>query len=83
MRRDPRRRPGLGDRLQGLGQEFLSPIPVQSISSDEFMPGPQTQKQREFEARVKFAKRLGMGRRRFFQTAAGMAAAQGLGGREP
>jgi predicted TIM-barrel fold metal-dependent hydrolase len=44
------------------------------------MPGPQTAKQREFEARVKemgahMAKRLGMSRRRFFQTAAGMATA--------
>src|SRR5450756_736479 len=42
--------------------------------------GPQTCKQREFEARVKdmgakMAKRLGMSRRRFFQTAAGMATA--------
>jgi predicted TIM-barrel fold metal-dependent hydrolase len=59
---------------------FASPIPVQSVSSDEFMPGPQTGKQREFEARVKemgarMAKRLGMSRRRFFQTAAGMATA--------
>jgi len=59
---------------------FPSPIPVQSVSSDEFMPGPQTEKQREFEARVKemgaqMAKRLGMSRRRFFQTASGMAAA--------
>ena len=41
---------------------------------------PQTRKQREFEARVKemgaqMAKRLGMSRRRFFQTAAGMATA--------
>ena len=59
---------------------FPSPIPVQSISSDEFMPGPQTPRQREFEARVKalgtqIARRLGMSRRRFFQSAAGMAAA--------
>jgi len=59
---------------------FASPIPVQSVSSDEFMAGPQTPKQREFEARVKaigtrMAKRLGMSRRRFFQTAAGMASA--------
>jgi predicted TIM-barrel fold metal-dependent hydrolase len=59
---------------------YPSPIPVQSVSSDEFMPGPQTAKQREFEARVKemgaaAAKRLGMSRRRFFQTAAGMATA--------
>src|SRR6266576_3956440 len=59
---------------------FASPIPVQSVSSDEFMPGPQTRKQREFEARVRemgtqMAKRLGMSRRRFFQSAAGMAMA--------
>jgi hypothetical protein len=58
---------------------FPSPIPVQSLSSDEFMPGPQTPRQREFEARVKslgaeLAKRHGMSRRRFFKTAAGMAA---------
>src|SRR5262245_15188930 len=59
---------------------FPSPIPVQSVSSDEFMPEPQTPRQREFEARVKemgsrMAKRVGMSRRRFFQTAAGMATA--------
>jgi predicted TIM-barrel fold metal-dependent hydrolase len=59
---------------------YPSPIPVQSVSSDEFMAGPQTEKQREFEARVKrmgaaTAKRLGMSRRRFFQSAAGMATA--------
>ncbi len=59
---------------------FPSPIPVQSLSSDEFMPGPQTPKQREFEARVKelgarLAKQHGMSRRAFFKTSAGMAAA--------
>ena len=27
---------------------FPSPIPTQSVSSDEFMPAPQTAKQREF-----------------------------------
>ena len=32
---------------------YPSPIPVQSVSSDEFMPPPQTAKQREFELRVK------------------------------
>jgi predicted TIM-barrel fold metal-dependent hydrolase len=67
-------------RLAPAESLFPSPIPVQSVSSDEFMPGLQTQKQRVFEARVKtlgaqIAKRLGMGRRRFFQSAAGMAAA--------
>jgi len=67
-------------RLSSAESLFPSPIPVQSISSDEFMPGPQTEKQREFEVRVKemgtqMAKRLGMSRRRFFQSAAGMATA--------
>ena len=32
---------------------FPAPIPTQSVSSDEFMPAPQTAKQREFEARIK------------------------------
>lgn len=67
-------------RLAPAESLFASPIPVQSIASDEFMPRPQTEKQREFEVRVKalgtqIAKRLGMSRRRFFETAAGMAAA--------
>ncbi len=59
---------------------FASPIPAQSVSSDEFMPLPQTPKQREYESRVKdlgmsMAKRQGMSRRAFFKTASGMAAA--------
>ena len=67
-------------RLTSAESLFASPIPVQSVSSDEFMPGPQTPRQREFEARVKdtgtrIARRLGISRRRFLQTAAGMAAA--------
>jgi len=67
-------------KLTSAESLFPSPIPVQSVASDEFMPTPQTPRQREFEARVKdmgaqMAKRLGMSRRRFFQTAAGMATA--------
>jgi uncharacterized protein len=59
---------------------FPSPIPTQSVSSDEFMPALQTAKQREFEARVKqygseLAHTQGVSRRAFFTTAAGMAAA--------
>lgn len=59
---------------------FAAPIPTQSVSSDEFMPAPQTAKQREFEARIKqygaeMARHQGMSRRAFFRTAAGMAAA--------
>ena len=59
---------------------FPSPIPVQSVSSDEFMPAPQSVRQKQFEARIKalgseLSKHLGMNRRRFFQTSSGMAAA--------
>jgi predicted TIM-barrel fold metal-dependent hydrolase len=59
---------------------FRSPIPVQSVSSDEFMPAPQSARQREFEARIKaigarLARHHGMSRRAFFRTAGGMAAA--------
>ncbi len=57
-----------------------TPIPTQFVSSDEFMPRPQTRKQKQVEARVQelgsqLAKHQGMSRRRFFQTASGMAAA--------
>ncbi len=67
-------------KLTAAESLFPSPIPVQSVSSDEFMPAPQTARQREFEVRVKdigsrMAKRHGISRRRFFQTAAGMASA--------
>src|SRR5687768_14898635 len=59
---------------------FPSPIPVQFVSSDEYMPSPQSPQQKEFEARIKetgakLAKKHGMTRRKFFKTAGGMAAA--------
>ncbi|HVE50604.1 MAG TPA: amidohydrolase family protein [Casimicrobiaceae bacterium] len=59
---------------------FPAPIPTQFVSSDEFLPGPQTENQRRVEARIKalgaqLAKHQGMTRRRFFKTASGMAAA--------
>jgi predicted TIM-barrel fold metal-dependent hydrolase len=58
---------------------FPSPVPTQIVSSDEYLPIPQTERQREVEARLKemsdgLAKKQGMSRRRFFQTASGMAA---------
>jgi uncharacterized protein len=67
-------------KLRGAESLFPSPIPVQSLSSDEFMPSPQTPGQREFEARIKdigarLARSNRMTRRRFFRTAGGMAAA--------
>src|SRR4029453_14157375 len=58
---------------------FPSPIPTQSVSSDEFMPAPQTAKQQEFESRIKkygatLERQQGLGGRAFLPTAAGMAA---------
>src|SRR5204863_9548343 len=58
---------------------FPSPVPTQIVSSDEYLPVPRTERQREVEARLKemsgrLAKRQGLSRRRFFQTASGMAA---------
>jgi predicted TIM-barrel fold metal-dependent hydrolase len=57
-----------------------TPIPTQVVSSDEFCPIPQTAQQARVEARLNdlaegHAKRNGLSRRRFFQTAAGMATA--------
>jgi predicted TIM-barrel fold metal-dependent hydrolase len=68
------------EKLSGAESLFPSPIPVQFVSSDEFMPSPQSPQQKEFEARVKdigarLAKKHGISRRKFFKTAGGMAAA--------
>jgi predicted TIM-barrel fold metal-dependent hydrolase len=57
-----------------------TPIPTQTVSSDEFYPAPQNSQQREVEARLlamadEFGGKSGLDRRRFFQTASGMAAA--------
>src|ERR1700759_2401478 len=57
-----------------------TPIPTQIVSSDEFYPDPQNERQREAEARMiaradELGKKQGLDRRGFFQTAAGMAAA--------
>jgi predicted TIM-barrel fold metal-dependent hydrolase len=56
-----------------------TPIPTRIVSSDEFAPPPQSPRQKQAEARLldmadSFGRKLGLGRRRFFQTAAGMAA---------
>src|SRR6218665_1688724 len=57
-----------------------TPIPTRPVSSDEFYPAPQNERQREVEARMlamadTIGARQGLSRRRFFQTASGMAAA--------
>lgn len=56
------------------------PIPTQIVSSDEYFPERQTVMQKQVEDRLaemgdRLAKRQGISRRRFFQTASGMAAA--------
>ncbi len=59
---------------------FPSPVPTQIVSSDEYLPTPQTCRSKsEVQARLiemsdRLAKRQGISRRRFFQTASGMAA---------
>ncbi|MBV8747313.1 MAG: amidohydrolase family protein, partial [Xanthobacteraceae bacterium] len=57
-----------------------TPIPTQIVSSDEFYPDPQNDRQREVEARLlamadDLGGKQGLDRRKFFQTTAGMAAA--------
>ncbi len=57
-----------------------TPIPMQIVSSEEYLPTPQTVQQKEVQARlVEFsdgmAKKLGQTRRGFWQSAAGFAAA--------
>ena len=69
----------LSELLPAETSSFPSPVPTQIVSSDEYLPVPQTEKQREVEARLKemsdrLARRQGLSRRRFFQTASGMAA---------
>jgi predicted TIM-barrel fold metal-dependent hydrolase len=59
---------------------FAAPIPTQTVSSDEYFPQAQNRQQREVEARLKemgkrMAKKLGISRRDFFRTSAGMACA--------
>jgi predicted TIM-barrel fold metal-dependent hydrolase len=60
--------------------EAPSPIPTQLVSNEEFIPEPQTLQQKQFEERLvdistRNAKKLGLSRRLFMRTGAGMAAA--------
>src|SRR6266568_7740901 len=59
---------------------FPSPIPTQMVSNGEYMPYPQTEKQKRVEARIKelaesASKKLGISRRKFLAGTGGMAAA--------
>ena len=56
-----------------------TPIPTQIVSSDEYTPPPQREKQKQVEARLlaradELGGKQGFSRRQFFQSAAGMAA---------
>ena len=60
--------------------ELGSPIPTQVVTNGEYFPMPQTREQRQVEARIaelagEASKRLGMTRRRFLASSAGMATA--------
>lgn len=70
----------LSQVLPAETSSYPSPVPTQIVSSDEYMPSPQTARQKEYEARIKalgaeLAKKHGTTRRKFFKTAGGMAAA--------
>ncbi len=57
-----------------------SPVPTRMVSNGEYMPVPQTEKQKQVEARIQelaesASKKLGMDRRRFLASTGGMAAA--------
>lgn len=59
---------------------FRSPLPTHIVSSDEFVPPPQSPRQREVEDRIvraadELAAAQGLSRRRFLASSAGMAVA--------
>ena len=61
-------------------ETFPSPVPTQMVSNGEYMPYPQTEKQKQVEARIKelahtASKDLGISRRKFLAGTGGMAAA--------
>src|SRR5437879_1272740 len=61
-------------------EEFQSPVPTRMVSNGEYMPIPQTEKQKRVEARIKeladtTSKKLGVSRRKFLVSTGGMAAA--------
>ncbi len=59
---------------------FASPVPTRMVSNGEFNPLPQTDRQKQFEARLRelagtTARKLGTSRRNFLRTSCGMATA--------
>jgi uncharacterized protein len=69
----------LNQLLPAATHAFPSPVPTQNVSSDEYMPRPQSASQARVQSRLtelanELAKREGISRRSFFQSASGMAA---------
>ena len=63
-----------------VAEPFHSPVPTRMISNGEYMPVPQTDKQKQVEARIgeladEASKKLGISRRRFLRSSGGMVAA--------
>jgi len=70
----------LGQLAPAWETDNPTPVPTQLVSSDEYLPIAQTDRQRKVEARMNaladdYGRRNGLSRRRFFQTAAGMTTA--------
>src|SRR6185369_5033204 len=62
-----------------LADRLHTPVPTQMVSNGEYMPFPQTEKQRQVEQRIKVladsaSTQLGLTRRQFLATSGGMAA---------
>ena len=72
------------DQLDGLvradeADDLRGPIPTQMVSNGEYLPNPQTEKQKEVEFRIKeladrASKKLGVSRRKFLGSSGGIAA---------
>src|SRR3989442_15128356 len=61
-------------------EPFQSPVPTRMVSNGEYMPYPQTEKQKRVEARIQeladsASKKVGISRRKFLAGTGGMAAA--------
>jgi predicted TIM-barrel fold metal-dependent hydrolase len=70
----------LAETVPAWRAEERTPIPTRLVSSDEYLPVKQTERQKKVAALLttlgdEHGKRNGLSRRRFFQTAAGMATA--------
>ena len=63
-----------------VADTLRSPVPTRMVSNGEYMPAPQTDRQRQVEARLteladRASRKLGVTRRQFLSSSGGMAAA--------